>query len=257
MIGRDSFQEIDITGITLPITKHNFFVHKISKLADVVRKAFEIAQSGRPGPVLIDIPKDVQEAVFDYKKKPVEKPEVLPGCNTEDIDKAVQLIKESKIIKLADKLDAVIGCSMMGLSEIPSDSPRFLGMQGMHGRYASSVALAKADLILALGVRFSDRATGKTEKFSLSATKIHVDCDRAEIGKNIPVDLGVCCDIKDFVKHLTHAVPQRKNTEWIKKVEQLKQREADAYEGLPFLPRDTINIISDIVKPDTRHKDRY
>ena len=270
MIGRDSFQEIDITGITLPITKHNFFVHKVSKLADVVRKAFELAQTGRPGPVLIDIPKDVQEAVFDFKKQPVIKPEPIPCCGDEEIEKAVRLIKESKrpyiyfgggavrtelgedIVKLADKLDAVIGCSMMGLSEIPSDSPRFLGMQGMHGRYASSVALAKADLIIALGVRFSDRATGRTEKFSLSATKIHVDCDRAEIGKNVPVDLGICCDLKDFTERLIKAVPQRKNTEWIKKVDQLKQREADAYEGLPFLPRDTINIISDNIKPDTR-----
>ena len=270
MIGRDSFQEIDITGITLPITKHNFFVHKVSKLADVVRTAFELAQSGRPGPVLIDIPKDVQEAVFDFKKQPVKKPDPIPCCDDEDIEKAVKLIKEAKrpyiyfgggavrtsigedIVKLADKLDAVIGCSMMGLSEIPTDSPRFLGMQGMHGRYASSVALAKADLIIALGVRFSDRATGKTEKFSLSATKIHVDCDRAEIGKNVPVDLGICCDIKDFVERLIKAAPQRKNTEWIKKVEQLKQREADAYEGLPFLPRDAINVISDNIKPDTR-----
>ena len=268
MIGRDSFQEIDITGITLPITKHNFFVHKVSKLADVVRKAFELAQSGRPGPVLIDIPKDVQEAVFDYKKAPVVKLDPIPCCKDEDINNAIKLIKESKrpyiyfgggavrtslgedIVKLADKLDAVIGCSMMGLSEIPSDCPRFLGMQGMHGRYASSVALAKADLIIALGVRFSDRATGRTEKFSLSATKIHVDCDRAEIGKNVPVDLGICCDIKDLTERLIKAAPQRKNTEWIKKVDQLKQREADAYEGLPFLPRDTINIISDIIKQE-------
>ena len=270
MIGRDSFQEIDITGITLPITKHNFFVHNVAKLADVVRKAFELAQSGRPGPVLIDMPKDVQEAVFDYRKKAVSKPEAIPCCDDKDIAKAVKLIKESKrpyiyfgggavrtglgedIVKLADKLDAVIGCSMMGLSEIPSDSPRFLGMQGMHGRYASSVALAKADLIIAIGVRFSDRATGRTEKFSLSAAKIHVDCDRAEIGKNVPVDLGICCDIRDFTERLIKAAPQRKNTEWIKKVEQLKKREADAYEGLPFLPRDAVNVISDNVKPDTR-----
>lgn len=270
MIGRDSFQEIDITGITLPITKHNFFVHKVQNLADVVRKAFELAQTGRPGPVLIDIPKDVQEAVFDYKKKPVAVPGALPVCSDGDIQKAVQLVRESKrpyiyfgggavrtsigedIVKLADKIDAVIGCSMMGLSEIPSDSPRFLGMQGMHGRYASSVALAKADLIITIGARFSDRATGRTEKFSLSAAKIHVDGDRAEIGKNIPVDLGICCDIRDFTQRLTKAVEQRKNTEWIKKVEGLKKKEADAYEGLPFLPRDAISIISDNVKPDTR-----
>ena len=270
MIGRDSFQEIDITGITLPITKHNFFVHKVQNLADVIRTAFELAQSGRPGPVLIDIPRDVQQAFFEYKKKPVNKPEAVPCCNDSDIEKAVRLIKECKrpyiyfgggavrtsigedIVKLADKLDAVIGCSMMGLSEIPSDSPRFLGMQGMHGRYASSVALAKADLIIAIGVRFSDRATGRTEKFALSATKIHVDCDRAKIGKNVPVDLGICCDLKDFVVRLTKACDKRKNTEWIKKVDQLRQREADAYEGLPFLPRDAINIISDNIKPDTR-----
>ncbi|MBR4557228.1 MAG: biosynthetic-type acetolactate synthase large subunit [Clostridiales bacterium] len=270
MIGRDSFQEIDITGITLPITKHNFFVHKVQNLAEVVRTAFELAQSGRPGPVLIDIPKDVQEAVFDFKKKPVAKIAPVPSCSEEDIQKTVKLIKESKrpyiyfgggalrtsigedIVKLADKLDAVIGCSMMGLSEVPTDSPRFLGMQGMHGRYASSVALAKADLIIAIGVRFSDRATGKIEKYAPSATKIHIDCDRAEIGKNVPVDLGICCDLKNYVDRLIKACPRRKNAEWIKKVEDLKQREADAYEGLPFLPRDAINIISDNIKPDTR-----
>lgn len=270
-IGRDSFQEIDITGITLPITKHNFFVHKVQNLADVVRKAFELARTGRPGPVLIDIPKDVQEAVFEYKKKPVMTPlEELPACSDNDIQKAVQLIRESKrpyiyfgggavrtsigedIVKLADKIDAVIGCSMMGLSEVPSDSPRFLGMQGMHGRYASSVALAKSDLIIAIGVRFSDRATGRTEKFSLSAAKIHVDADRAEIGKNIPVDLGICCDIRDFTRRLTAAVEQRKNPEWIKKVEGLKKKEAAAYEGLPFLPRDAISVISDNTDSDTR-----
>ncbi len=270
LIGRDSFQEIDITGITLPITKHNFFVHKVQNLADVVRKAFELAQSGRPGPVLIDIPKDVQEAVFEFKKTEKTEPKELPICDESDIQKAVQLIKESKrpyiyfgggavrtslgeeILKLADKLDAVIGCSMMGLSEIPTDSPRFLGMQGMHGRYASSVALAKADLIMAIGARFSDRATGRTEKFARSAAKIHVDCDRAEIGKNVAVDLGICCDIKDFTKRLTEASGQRKNTEWIKRVEELKKKESDAYEGLPFLPRDAISVISDVVKPDTR-----
>jgi len=224
MIGRDSFQEIDIAGITLPITKHNFIVHNIEDLADTIREAIKIAKSGRPGPVLVDIPKDIQNAKCEFNyKAPVEKDALTPAPD-EAVAEACKMIAEASrpyiyfgggavragagalISELADKIDAVMGCSMMGLSELPTKLDRFLGMQGMHGHYASSKAMAKADLIIAVGVRFSDRATGNTEKFSAGARKIHVDVDPAEIGKNINVNLGVACDISDFLRKLIDKV---------------------------------------------------
>ena len=187
LIGRDSFQEIDITGITLPITKHNYFVQNADDLADVIREAFKIAKSGRPGPVLIDIPKDVQINLGEYEKQPVVEPFPNKIAPQEAIDRAVEVLKSSNrpyiyigggvagagmakdICALADKIDAFIGCSFMGLSAVPSENRRFLGMQGMHGHYASSVAQDEADVILAVGVRFSDRATGKKSRYAKNA----------------------------------------------------------------------------------------
>lgn len=270
MIGRDAFQEIDITGVTLPITKHNFFVRDIKVLADTLREAFKIAVSGRPGPVLIDIPNDIQTATCEFKPKG----KVIPGkpakADDEAIAKACELIAECKrpyiyfgggavragagkeILKLAEKIDAYIGCSMMGLSEIPTDTPRFLGMQGMHGHFASSVALGKSDLMIAVGVRFSDRATGKTDRYALNSKKIHIDADCAEIGKNVSVDLGVCCDIKDFIVRLTDAVEARKFPDWEEKIRSLRTRESDAYDDDSFVPRKVILDIASKVTADTR-----
>ena len=270
MIGRDAFQEIDITGVTLPITKHNFFVRDIKVLADTIREAFKIATSGRPGPVLIDIPNDIQIGTCDYK--PLKK--VIPAkpAKADDsmIAKAAELIAECKrpyiyfgggavragcgteILTLADKIDAFVGCSMMGLSEVPSTHPRFLGMQGMHGHFASSVALAKSDLMIAVGVRFSDRATGKTDRYALNSKKIHIDADFAEIGKNVSVDLGVCCNVKDFLARLTDAVEAKKLPDWEEKIKSLRTRESDAYDDDSFVPREVILEIASKVKPDTR-----
>ncbi len=270
LIGRDAFQEIDITGITIPITKHNFFVDKIEDLAETIRKAFLIASSGRPGPVLIDIPSDIQQQETEYEPKAPYKLEDIPKASEEDIDKAAELLMESKrpyiyfgggalradigeeLINLASKTDAYMGCSMMGLSLIPSDNPRFLGMQGMHGHFASSVALAKSDLLIAVGVRFSDRATGNTDRFATNPRKIHIDCDRAEIGKNVNVDLGVTCDIKDFIVRLTDKIGQRELPEWKERIDSLVSREKDAYDDKEFLPRAAIEYIASSVTPMTR-----
>lgn len=270
LIGRDAFQEIDITGITIPITKHNFFVDKIEDLAETIRKAFLIASSGRPGPVLIDIPLDIQQQETEYEPKAPYKLEDIPKASEEDIDKAAELLMESKrpyiyfgggalradigeeLINLASKTDAYMGCSMMGLSLIPSDNPRFLGMQGMHGHFASSVALAKSDLLIAVGVRFSDRATGNTDRFATNPRKIHIDCDRAEIGKNVNVDLGVTCDIKDFIVRLTDKIGQRELPEWKERIDSLVSREKDAYDDKEFLPRAAIEYIASSVTPMTR-----
>ena len=268
LIGRDSFQEIDITGITLPITKHNFFVHRVEDLADTIREAIRIAKSGRPGPVLVDIPKDVQGAKCDFEAvKPVEKTGGA-SAKDEDVAKAASMIAEAGrpfiyfgggavragagelIAKLADKIDAPIGCSMMGLSEVPVKNPRFLGMQGMHGHYASSKAMAKADLIIGVGVRFSDRATGNTSKFSAGARKIQIDIDSAELGKNVDINLGAACDICDFLTKLIDKVEAKELPNWEAKIEKLKGQEAEQ-EFPDFLPAEAIKAVSSMVTPDT------
>lgn len=243
LIGKDSFQEIDITGVTLPITKHNYFVNKIEDLADTVREAFSIAKSGRPGPVLIDIPKDVQVATYEYEPQAVVEKKPLPKVKDTLIDEAVKLLAEAKkpyiyvgggaaglgmgeeIVALAEKIDAVIGCSFMGLSAVPQESPRFLGMQGMHGHYASSMAQNEADCILAVGVRFSDRATGNVAKFAKKSKIIQLDPDSAEINKNVRVDLGLIGDVEDSFKRIAEKCEKCDHAEWMQRVHVLKQEE--------------------------------
>ena len=268
LIGRDCFQEIDISGVTLPITKHNFIVHNVEDLADTIREAIRIAKSGRPGPVLVDIPKDIQLAKCEFSyKAPVTKDE-NECAPDEAVKEAARMIAESSrpyiyfgggavragagalISELADKIDAVIGCSLMGLSELPTKLDRFLGMQGMHGHYASSKAMAKSDLIICIGVRFSDRSTGDAQKFSAGARKIHVDIDAAEIDKNVKVNLGVSCDISDFLRKLIDVVDYKRNPNWMNKVAKLREQEAE-FKVENFLPEQAINVISDIVDDDT------
>ena len=243
LIGKDSFQEIDITGVTLPITKHNFFVKSVADLADTIRQAFAIAKSGRPGPVLVDIPKDVQVAEYDYEPQPVVEKIPLPKVSEEEIDKAVQLIMQAKrpyiyvgggaaglglgdeVVEFAYKIDGVIGCSFMGLSAVPDNDPRFLGMQGMHGHYASSMAQNESDLILGVGVRFSDRATGNVAKFAKKSKIIQLDPDSAEINKNVQVELGLIGDIEDALLRIMAKCERASHPEWIARVEQLKSEE--------------------------------
>ena len=243
LIGKDSFQEIDITGITLPITKHNYFVNNIENLADSIREAFQIAKSGRPGPVLIDVPKDVQVGLYDYEPKPVVEKIPLPHAKKEQIDEAIKLVNEAKrpyiyigggaaglgmgeeILSFAEKIDAYIGCTFMGLSAIPDGHERFLGMQGMHGHYASSMAQKDADLIIGIGVRFSDRATGNVKKFATNSKIIQLDPDFAEINKNVKVDLGIIADVRDSFSRIAAGAERRKNPEWCELVSSLKQDE--------------------------------
>ncbi len=268
MIGSDAFQEIDITGITLPITKHNFLVHDVKDLADTIREAIRIAKSGRPGPVLVDIPKDVQAAMCEFAyKAPVERSKPEPAKDA-DVDEAAKMIAEAGrpfiyfgggavragagalISELADKIDAFIGCSMMGLSELPTKLDRFLGMQGMHGHYASSKAMAKSDLIIAVGVRFSDRATGNIERFSAGARKIQIDIDSAELGKNIEITLGASCDICDFLRKLIDRVDYKRNPNWAAKIEKLRAQEKEQ-EFVDFLPEQAVKYVASSVTPDT------
>lgn len=269
MIGRDCFQEIDIAGVTLPITKHNFIVHDVNELADTIREAIRIAKSGRPGPVLVDIPKDIQQAKCEFAyKAPVVKTAGEPAPEDKVIEAANMIADSSRpyiyfgggavragagalISELADKIDAVIGCSMMGLSELPTKLDRFLGMQGMHGHFASSKAMAKADLIIAIGARFSDRSTGDAKKFCAGARKIHIDIDDAEIGKNVKVDLGVSCDISDFLRKLIEHVDYKRNPNWMTKIEKLLEQEKEFGYGDDFLPELAVKAVSDIVDDDT------
>jgi len=243
LIGKDSFQEIDITGITLPITKHNYFVHKIEDLADIIREAFSIAKSGRPGPVLIDVPKDVQIATYEWEESNVAQKIPLRHAKEDKLLEAVALINSAKrpyvyigggaaglgmgeeIVEFAEKIDACIGCTFMGLSAIPDGCDRFLGMQGMHGHYASSVSQNEADLIIGVGVRFSDRATGNVKKYAKGSKIIQLDPDFSEIGKNVAVDCGIVGDVEYSFKYIAAAVEKKQNPEWMKRVYELKADE--------------------------------
>ena len=268
LIGKDSFQEIDITGVTLPITKHNYFVHKIEDLADIFREAFAIAKSGRPGPVLVDIPKDVQVGTYEYEPKPVVEKKPLPKVKQSLIDEAVALIAEAKkpyiyvgggaaglgmgkdIVDFASKIDAVIGCSFMGLSAVPQENERFLGMQGMHGHYASSMSQNEADLILAVGVRFSDRATGNVAKFAKKSKIIQLNPDFAEVNKNVRVELGLVGDVEDSFKRIAQACAAKSNPAWIARVRELKaeelafEEEIAAANNAALTPKQVFDIIN-------------
>ncbi len=232
LIGKDSFQEVDITGVTLPITKHNYFINDIKDLADSIREAFRIAKSGRPGPVLIDIPKDIQVAEYDYEPQPITEKIPLPKATEEQIDEAIELIKAAKrpyiyigggaaglglgekIVEFAEKIDAYIGCTFMGLSAVPNDCPRYLGMQGMHGKYSSSMAQKNCDLIIGIGIRFSDRATGNVAKYAKNSKIIQLDPDFSEINKNVKVDLGIVADVYDSFMRIAEKSPKKTNPEW-------------------------------------------
>ena len=268
LIGRDSFQEVDITGITLPITKHNFIVKNIEDLADTIREAFKIAKSGRPGPVLVDIPKDVQQSKFGYTPHDVvEKIEQRPAKEYK-IEKAAKMLMEAnrpyiyvgggaitadateEIIQLANTIDAVIGSTLMGLSVIPGNNERFLGMEGMHGDYASSIAQDEADLILTIGARFSDRATGNVSKYATKAKIIHIDIDRAEVDKNVSVDLGVGGDLKQALNEILKLVKPKENIEWQNRIKELKEFSKKSIDQ--NMPKDELNPYT-LIKEVSKH----
>ena len=252
-IGTDSFQEIDITGVTLPITKHNYFVGSVEDLADTIREAFKLAKSGRPGPVLIDVPKDVQINKCEYEAEvPVEKDEPFAAKDVRVIEAAkivnsakrpfiyfgggvITADAQSEMLTLAEKIDAPIGCSLMGLSGVPTDHPRFLGMQGMHGHFASSMSMHNADVILSLGVRFNDRVTGNRSKFATGAKIVHIDVDGSELNKTVNSVCGLRGDVKLTLQKLLPLLDEDKKEEWMKKVDDFRKEEEtylDNREGL-------------------------
>ena len=243
LLGKDSFQEVDIAGVTMPITKHNFIVKDVTKLADTVRRAFIIAKSGRPGPVLIDITKDVTAAVTDYEPVvPAEIERYSSDITEEDLKIAADLINASEkpmifvgggaviseaseeLLELVEKLDAPICDSLMGKGAMDGTNAHYTGMLGMHGTKTSNFAVTKCDLLIAIGARFSDRVTGNIKKFAPNAKVVHIDVDPAEINKNVNSYTSIIGDVKEVLKRLNPMIEKTEHTEWNAFVNELKEK---------------------------------
>lgn len=243
LLGKDSFQEVDIAGVVMPITKHSFIVKDVKKLAKTIRRAFVIAKSGRPGPVLVDITKDVTAAKTDFENavpKPV-KPSVS-DIEEADLAKAAEMIREAKrpfifvgggaiaanaweeLRTLAHKIQAPVTDSLMGKGAFSGEDELYTGMLGMHGTKASNLGVTKCDLLITIGARFSDRVTGNTRNFARNAKVIQIDVDAAEINKNVLVDCSVVGDAKEVLKRLIDMVEQKEHKEWLEYVEELKAK---------------------------------
>lgn len=258
LLGKDSFQEIDIAGITTPITKHNFIVKDINKLADVIRRAFRIAQTGRPGPVLVDIPKDVTAATTEFEFQQI--PPVarkIDKMTEADLERAAAMIRDAKkpyifvgggtvisgaseeLAKFAERVDAPVCDSLMGKGAFDGTNDRYSGMLGMHGTKASNYGVSECDLLIAVGVRFSDRVIGDAKRFASNAKILQFDVDPAEINKNIQTDASVIGDIKEILKRVNHLLEQQEHTEWMQHISEFKEKYPLTYkkEGLsgPFV----------------------
>lgn len=267
LLGRDSFQEVDITGITREIVKHNFSVSDVRELSGTLDAAFEIASSGRPRPVLVDIPKSVQTDLCDeseFVRQDLffnELPEV-------DLTAAVAAVTDSKrpliyagggvvaagasreLQALSEKISAPVAFSMMGLTALPADHPVNLGMCGMHGSQSSAKLQSECDLIIALGVRFSDRATGNTAKYKEGRKIIHVDIDCAEISKNTATDIELCGDVKDVLQKLLAVLPQQDRPEWKNRVAEAKKLDV-LPEEKTLTPRTLLKTVANFCNDDT------
>jgi acetolactate synthase-1/2/3 large subunit len=250
LLGKDAFQETDITGITLPITKHNYLVTRVEELAQVIKEAFHLARTGRPGPVLIDIAKDVQaaETEFEYPDE-VDLPGYNPGPDTDpqEMQKAARLINAAErplvlaghgvilsgahveLLKLAEKAQLPVATTLLGKSSLPESHPLCLGMVGMHGEAFVNQAVQASDLLIAVGMRFDDRVTGSLATFAPQAKVIHVDIDPAEIGKNVPVDVPIVADVKQVLQALLGMVEPADRSSWLGQIDEWRtdSRERD------------------------------
>lgn len=243
LLGKDSFQEIDIAGVAMPITKHSTIVKDISQLAGVIRRAFLIAKSGRPGPVLVDVTKDVTAATYEYEyQEPEQAERVTNTIWISDLEKAAKLINESKkpyifvgggasisgasdeVRELAHKIDAPVCDSLMGKGAFDGNDELYTGMIGMHGTKTANLGVTKCDLLVGIGVRFSDRVTGDAGKFARNAKILQLDVDAAEINKNVMVDASVIGDVKEILKRLLPLLNEQKHEEWMQKVMDMKEK---------------------------------
>ncbi|MGN0243598.1 MAG: biosynthetic-type acetolactate synthase large subunit [Lachnospiraceae bacterium] len=269
LLGKDTFQEIDIAGVTLPITKHNFIVKEIADLAPTIRRAFEIAQSGRPGPVLVDITKDVTAAVTEYTPevpKPIEPSK--SKLKEKDVERALELMKASKkpyifvgggaILGSAEeelkefvyKMHAPVTCSLMGQGAFDQTQDLYTGMLGMHGTKTSNLGVTEADLLVVLGARFSDRVTGNTSRFAKNAKIIHIDVDEAEINKNIRTDASIIGDLKCVLNEINSKLEQQNHDEWIDHIQEYKEKYPLSYNTEQFTGPQIIEKIYELTKGD-------
>ena len=243
LLGKDSFQEVDIAGITMPITKHNFIVKDVHRLADTLRRAFAIAKSGRPGPVLVDIPKDVTAATAAFENRPLTPlPKKKEKISQESLEKAARMIRASKrpyifvgggavisgaaeeLATFAGLVDAPVCDSLMGKGAFDGDDPAYSGMLGMHGTKASNFGVSRCDLLIAIGTRFSDRVIGNPKAFARDAKILHIDIDPAEINKNIVVNADVIGDVREVLMALNRLLEPCEHTDWKREVEEAKER---------------------------------
>lgn len=243
LLGKDSFQEVDIVGVTMPITKHNYIVNDVNKLADTLREAFYIAQSGRPGAVLVDVTKDVTANKADYvKKEPIPVVRKSDSILDEDINRALSLIKKSKkpfiftgggtvisgaseeLKEFAGKINAPVCDSLMGKGGFPGTEELYTGMLGMHGTKASNLGVSECDLLIAIGTRFSDRVIGNAKKFAKNAKVIHIDVDAAEVNKNIRTTASIIGDVKEVLIRLNEKLPQYDHSSWVSHIMELKEK---------------------------------
>ncbi len=242
LLGKDTFQEVDIAGVTMPITKHGFIVKDVTKLADTLRKAFRIAKSGRPGPVLVDITKDVTANTCEFVPEKPEPPVIKNKYTEEDINTALELIQNAKkpfiylgggaiasgasreVKEFAEKIDAPVCDTLMAKGAFDGKSERYTGMIGMHGTKASNYGVSQCDLLIALGARFSDRVIGNPNKFASNAKILHIDIDAAEIDKNIKTDASVIGDLKTVLKELNSKLKQQNHEDWLEEIKELKAK---------------------------------
>ena len=245
LLGKDSFQEVDIAGVTMPITKHNFIVKDVKKLAKTIRRAFKIAASGRPGPVLVDITKDVTANKCEYKKEDVKKADKAKkekSFTEKELDKAAEMIAKAKrpviflgggaiiseahkeIKALVDLMDVPVCDSLMGKGAFDGTDKRYMGMIGMHGTKTANFSVTECDLLVVLGARFSDRVTGNTKSFAKRAKILHIDIDPAEINKNVKVDLSIEGDVKDVLKELNKKLTKQSHDEWMEHIAEMQTK---------------------------------
>lgn len=262
MLGKDSFQEIDIAGVSMPITKHNFIVKDVNDLADTIRRAFKIARDGRPGPVLIDIAKDVTANKCDYAaKEPEEAVKSTVKIKKEDIEKAVKMIKTAKkpmclvgggcIMSGAEKelekfvalVDAPVCDTLMGKGAYDNTKPNYTGMLGMHGTKTSNLSVMECDLLIALGTRFSDRVLGNPKKFANKAKVLHIDIDPAEINKSLKADCSIVGDLKEILNVLNEKIEQKDNAEWMNEIKERKEKYPLPYDTDVFTGPQVIRYI--------------
>ena len=242
LLGKDSFQEVDIVGITMPITKYSLIVKDVTKLADSIRRAFRIAKSGRPGPVLVDVTKDVTAASCEFTRKdPAPVKPSAEGMTEESLDRAVQMINASKrpflfvgggaiisdasqeVRELARRLQAPVCDTLMGKGAFPGTDPQYMGMLGMHGTKASNLGMYKCDLLIVLGARFSDRDVGSPKNFARQAKILQIDVDSAEVNKNVVVDASVNGDLKLVLNRILPRLEQKNGADWLNQMEELKK----------------------------------